>query len=185
MLILSLDVAGNPSKWIPIEKAAYYKAKGRVSWEIGDSSKVLRGGTSATTGLQSKLDIKPIIAISGSKFHVKDFSDPQFNRIQLIRRDKCICAYCGQQFKENELTLEHILPESRGGPTSWMNLVAACGPCNFRKNCRTPEEAKMPLLYLPYVPNRWEAFILGNRNILSDQMEFLLKGVSSQSRQLT
>jgi len=62
------------------------------------------------------------------------------------------------------------------------NLVAACKACNNRKADRTPEAAGMKLHYVPYVPNRYEAFILSNRKILADQMEFLLQGVPKSSR---
>jgi len=78
--------------------------------------------------------------------------------------------------------MEHIVPISKGGATSWMNLVAACKACNNRTANRTPEAAGMKLHYVPYVPNRYEAFILSNRKILADQMEFLLLGVPKSSR---
>ena len=55
-----------------------------------------------------------------------------------------------------------------------MNVVTACRACNHRKSNRTPEQARMPLLYAPYVPSLWEDFILRNRRILADQMEFLM-----------
>jgi hypothetical protein len=63
-----------------------------------------------------------------------------------------------------------------------MNSVTACRPCNTRKGNRAPEQANMPLLYVPYVPNRHEHFILRNRRILADQMEYLLAGVPRSSR---
>ena len=55
-----------------------------------------------------------------------------------------------------------------------MNVVTACRACNHRKSSRTPEQAGMALLYTPYVPSLWEDFILRNRRILADQMEFLM-----------
>jgi hypothetical protein len=63
-----------------------------------------------------------------------------------------------------------------------MNVVTACQSCNHRKGNRTPEQAKMPLLYTPYIPSLWEDFILRNRRILADQMEFLLAHVPKSSR---
>ena len=63
-----------------------------------------------------------------------------------------------------------------------MNLVTACGPCNGRKADRTPEEAGMPLVYLPYVPSLHEDMILRGRRILADQMDFLLASVPRSSR---
>lgn len=182
MKILTLDAAGNPSKWVDLEKAVYYKAKGLVAWELGESAKMFHGGTNAISGLQSMIDVRSIISVRGPVQPAWQFKDPTFDREQLLRRDRCTCAFCGQEFREAELTMDHIQPESRGGPTSWMNIVAACKACNLRKANRTPEEAKMPLLYVPYVPNRWETFILGNRRILADQMDFLLQGVPKHSR---
>jgi 5-methylcytosine-specific restriction endonuclease McrA len=74
------------------------------------------------------------------------------------------------------------VPESRGGRWTWMNLVTACGPCNGRKADRTPEEAGMPLLYLPYVPNRFEAFLLAGRHVRADVHEWLAARLPKDSR---
>ena len=181
-MILTLDAAGSPAQWSTLEKATYYYAKGLVAWDLGDAGTLLRGGVNAASGKRSTLDIKPIISIAGKANAVRDFRPPTLERRLLLRRDRCICAYCGETFRESELTLDHVQPESRKGPTSWMNLVAACKACNVRKDDRTPEEAHMPLLYVPYVPNRYEAFILSNRRILADQMEFLRQGLPEHSR---
>jgi 5-methylcytosine-specific restriction endonuclease McrA len=71
-------------------------------------------------------------------------------RRNIFRRDDHICQYCGAA---DRLTLDHVLPKSRGGPDSWENLVAACVPCNNRKGNRTPEEAGMPLRRAPFRPS--------------------------------
>ena len=68
------------------------------------------------------------------------------------------------------------------GIDTWMNVVTACRACNHRKSSRTPEQAGMPLLYTPYVPSLWEDFILRNRRILADQMEFLMAHIPKSSR---
>lgn len=182
MQVLSLDASGAPSEWLDLDKAAYYVAKGLVAWDLGETCKVLRGGTNALTGLQSTLEIKPIISVRTPRHVARNHKSPAFSREVLLRRDRCMCAYCGQVFRERDLTLDHITPESRGGATSWMNLVAACRACNCRKDNRTPEEARMPLLYVPYTPNLHEKFILANRVILADQAEFLLQSVPKHSR---
>ncbi len=77
-----------------------------------------------------------------------------FKRVRLCRenifiRDNYQCQYCGDHFSHKDLTLDHVLPVSRGGPKSWKNLVAACHKCNHKKSNRTPEEANMPLLNQP------------------------------------
>jgi len=72
------------------------------------------------------------------------------NRRNILRRDRYTCQYCGRQ--GGELTVDHVLPRSRGGRSTWENLVAACRSCNLKKGDRTPEEAGMRLLKLPRAP---------------------------------
>jgi 5-methylcytosine-specific restriction endonuclease McrA len=67
-------------------------------------------------------------------------------RSRIYIRDRFRCQYCGEKKAASELTLDHILPRSRGGDDSPMNIVTACSACNNRKSNRTPEEARMPLL---------------------------------------
>ena len=71
-------------------------------------------------------------------------------RRNVLRRDGHRCVYCGAA---ERLTLDHVLPKSRGGPDSWENLVAACTPCNNRKGNRTPEEAGMRMSKRPFRPS--------------------------------
>ena len=67
-------------------------------------------------------------------------------RLRIYMRDKFRCQYCGEKKSASELTLDHILPRSRGGDNSPVNIVTACVACNNRKSDRTPAEARMPLL---------------------------------------
>ncbi len=137
------------------------------------------------TGLRSELTVRSIIAVKGEpNKRAQQHRVPAFSREMLFARDRMLCAYCGQAFKISDLTSEHVHPQSKGGKTVWTNLVTACKPCNMRKSNRTPEQARMPLLYVPYSPNLHEAFILKNRKILADQMEFLMAGVPAHSRLL-
>lgn len=71
------------------------------------------------------------------------------SRKNILIRDGFTCLYCGEEFPSSELTLDHILPKSRGGASSWENLGSACYSCNNAKGSRTPEEAGMPLLRIP------------------------------------
>ena len=107
---------------------------------------------------------------------------PGLTNAKLFARDRNVCAYCGGHFHETELTREHIIPFAQNGRDIWMNVVTACRACNHRKSSRTPEQAHMPLLYAPYVPSLWEDFILRNRRILADQMEFLMAHLPKSSR---
>ena len=72
----------------------------------------------------------------------------------LLIRDGFECQYCGKALKEYNTTVDHIVPTSRGGERGWLNVVAACKPCNGKKDNRTPNEARMPLRGKPWVPTR-------------------------------
>jgi len=181
-LILQLDVAGNPSRWINYEQAAFYYAKDLVAWSMGADGFRLHGGKSRMTGARSFLDLNTIIAVRGQLGDKQLFRVPTLTNRTLFRRDQNMCAYCGDEFTASALTRDHITPRSRGGRDVWGNVVASCGPCNKLKDARTPEEAHMKLLYVPYAPNRAEYLILNNRTILADQMDFLKAKVTKESR---
>lgn len=73
-------------------------------------------------------------------------------RRTVLARDHYTCQYCGRQPSRKDLTVDHILPRSRGGHSTWENVVAACQRCNGRKGNRTPEEVGMKLLSKPAQP---------------------------------
>lgn len=78
----------------------------------------------------------------------------KLNRRNIYARDSSLCQYCGRKFSSNELTLDHVVPRSQGGQSSWDNLVCACVSCNSRKGGRTPRQAHMKLLRAPVRPKR-------------------------------
>ena len=126
--ILALDIAGNPFDWIAPEDAILYYALGKVAWELGGREFVFRGGYSRS-GVQSKIAVKPIIAIAGSEIMTRMFRTglPLTHQNDLLfKRDRYTCAYCGNRFAHKELSRDHILPRSRGGQDTWMNCVTAC-----------------------------------------------------------
>jgi HNH endonuclease len=184
--VLKLDISGVPESWISLEAAAGYYAVGAVAYELGSNVVTLRGGH-RHDGARSSLTIAPIIAISGASAAAKLLSaTPRLTRFnhKLFKRDRCVCAYCGGLFDEEKLEREHVVPLSRGGTDTWMNVVSACRSCNQLKGAKTPDEAGMPLLYLPYVPTRHEDLILQARaeHIVADQMEFLRANLPRASR---
>ena len=180
--VLKLSAQGLPQSWISLEQAVLHYAVDQVRWEMGTEIAVFHGGHNAITGRQSVIAINSIIGTHGVP-HINPFSlRPTLTNAKLFARDRCLCAYCGQQFCQHELTREHIQPMAQNGHDDWMNVVTACKPCNHRKGNRTPEQANMPLRYAPYVPSLWEDFILRNRCILSDQMDFLVSNLPSNSR---
>ena len=182
MDVLQLDVSGRPQAWITPREAAVLYACDAVAWTLGDTFQVLRGGIQRSSGLQSRIALHPIIAVRGNIPSRAWRQAPALSNQKLFARDRMVCAYCGGRFPADELTREHIVPTSRGGLDSWMNCITACRACNGRKGNRMPEEARMSLLYLPYVPSLHEDMILRGRRILADQMDFLLASVPRSSR---
>jgi 5-methylcytosine-specific restriction endonuclease McrA len=78
----------------------------------------------------------------------------KLNRRNLFARDSNRCQYCGKRFATSELSLDHVVPRSRGGQNTWENIVCACVRCNVRKGGRTPDEAGMKLIVPPRKPRR-------------------------------
>lgn len=171
--ILKLDVGGMPVGWIRWQTAATLYARERVCWEAGEERFAIMGGVCARTGARSRMEIGSIIAVADRSRRYAG-NCPLLTNRTLFQRDRNLCLYCGQQFPVSELTRDHVVPGSRGGESVWENCVTACRSCNQRKDDRTPEQARMKLLAVPYTPNLAEYLILSNRRILADQMEFLL-----------
>ncbi|MFN4261265.1 MAG: HNH endonuclease [Gemmataceae bacterium] len=78
----------------------------------------------------------------------------KFNRRNIFARDNNQCQYCGKKFPTTELSLDHVVPRSQGGQTTWENIVCACVSCNVRKGGRTPWQAHMSLIRKPDKPKR-------------------------------
>jgi len=180
--ILRLNVAGQPVEWLHWQEATCLYARGAVVWTLGETIREVTGGISRLTGLRSTIDLQSIIACAGHIFQKPRLIPPLTNRA-LFRRDLHACLYCGVTFGDRELTRDHIVPKSRGGRDIWTNVVSACKRCNQRKGCRTPEEAHMEILAVPYQPNNaeWLALINSDR-IRGDQMNFLKAQFSSNAR---
>lgn len=181
--ILVTDLSGTPREWQDFQTAACYYARGKVMWTVGDPVKTFLGGKNAD-GETSRIDVNPVIGVSGPLVGQKwlERTSKYVEREILYMRDRFICAYCGDKVVPSKLTIDHVHPKSRGGKNVWENAVTACKPCNHTKADRTPEEAGMPLLYVPYIPTLAEKYILKNRNILSDQMDFLESKIPVNSR---
>ena len=101
---------------------------------------------------------------------------PPLSRGNILARDNFTCQYCSKDLSSREATLDHVVPRSQGGKTTWENIVCACGSCNRRKGGRTPREARMKLLKKPIkpdwlpvlhiklhgnVPEAWQLFLAG------------------------
>jgi len=78
----------------------------------------------------------------------------RFSRRNILARDEHRCQYCGKRLPLAQLSLDHVTPKSRGGKSTWTNVVTACTPCNTRKGGRMPWEASMKLRKVPAVPKK-------------------------------
>ena len=174
--VLRTDAAGMPLDWVTFEEAARCYSIGRVLYSCGNLLYKVHGGINALSGKQSVLEINSIIATDGenqSKRHRLMSYTPPLSNKTLFARDNMTCLYCGHVFAYSELSRDHVTPISQHGKNVWANLVTACKRCNSYKAGRTPEQAAMQLLAVPFTPTHAEYVYLRGRRVLADQMEFL------------
>lgn len=165
---LLLDSSWQPLKIIPAQKGLILDMKGRVI-VVEFHDRIIR----------SQHDEWILPSVIALKQYVRAARpiEVAFSRQNVFIRDDRTCAYCGKRFAKKHLTIDHVMPKSRGGPDTWLNIVSACRSCNHTKRDRTPEEAKMPLQFFPFKPDRqtlikyeendmpeeWYAFLGGGR----------------------
>lgn len=175
--ILIVDPGGAPKYWVSRREAILYAVKEDIVWIPPTASKeTVYGGTCVATGELSQVEIASIMAIRGpmlAKLMATAIKTPKVSNKALFVRDHHRCAYCGEYFDTELLTKDHIKPKTNGGKNTWMNLITSCKPCNGRKADRTPEKAKMPLKYKPYVPSPMEYLWFRNRTMSHEQIEYL------------
>lgn len=175
--VLRTDVAGMPLEWVGFEDVARLITLEQIAYSHGQTLFTIHGGINADSGLRSSIDIPSIIATHGDTYSKitsnANYTPPLSNRT-LFKRDGNICLYCGEHFRKELLSRDHITPVSKGGLDQWQNVVTACKRCNHHKANRTPEQAGMALLAVPFAPTHAEYIYLKSRRVLADQMDFLL-----------
>jgi 5-methylcytosine-specific restriction endonuclease McrA len=90
------------------------------------------------------------------KQYITQGRKPAFTRFNVFLRDRFACQYCGSALPAHDLTFDHIVPRSRGGRTTWNNVVTACAPCNLKKGGRMPSECGMMPRRIPEQPSMWQ-----------------------------
>ena len=170
---LLLNPGTRPIAWATWQELVILHCRGLVQQPMGEIVYRVRGGYSRETGDRSLVEV-PSIAVVGEARHPGDRVPlPRRENRELYRRDQWTCLYCGGHFDRRELSRDHVHPASRGGLDRWENVATACRRCNRLKGGRTPEEARMPLLAVPYAPVHAEWMVLTGRDIRGDQMEIL------------
>lgn len=92
-------------------------------------------------------------------------------RIGVFTRDRFRCAFCGGRFSSQDLTFDHLVPRSKAGRTSWLNILTACGPCNLAKGNRSLKQLGWELRYEPYHPTIAQLNAIGATLILPTEVE--------------
>ena len=174
--ILRTDIAGRPMEWIDFREAVKLVCLDQIGYCLGPRLFVVHGGINRA-GQRSEVEVNAIMATLGVNPHSPgpDHSYiPPLSNNALFKRDHHLCMYCGNHFNKRDLSRDHIRPRRVGGEDTWNNVVTACKRCNNLKADRTPEQAGMQLLAIPFTPTRAEYVYLQGKRILADQMEFLL-----------
>ena len=182
--VLRTDVAGMPLEWIDYREAVRLYHTEQVAYACGTHLYTLHGGYSAFDGRRSKIDVSSIIATRGTGqglAFVRDQYVPPLNNRTLFKRDADLCLYCATRFQTRDLTRDHITPLSQGGGDVWGNVATACRRCNNHKGGRTPEQAGMELIAVPFTPTYAEYIYLKGRRVLADQMQYLLAHIPRSS----
>ena len=128
-----------------------YRTFGFESWK--DAADYAREAARYLHGCDWKILVPEIIVLTN--YAGINMRQVKFSRRNIFERDGYTCQYCGKRFRRQDLTIDHVLPRSRGGVSRWDNVALACLPCNARKDDRTPREAGMKLRQEPKQP-RWE-----------------------------
>ncbi len=174
--ILHTDVTGMPLEWIDYQQAVRLYHAEQVAYTCGMVLYTVRGGINARSGLRSIVTVNSIIATQGGVYaRMRSRQDyvPPLSNAALFRRDCNTCLYCGETFPFRDLSRDHVRPIVQGGRDRWNNVVTACKSCNHTKGGKTPEQAGMQLLAIPFTPNHAEYVYLQGRRVLADQMDFL------------
>ena len=127
-------------------------------YEFADWAELSAAEHDSVATINRRIRVPRVLVLSAFEHLPK--SRVRFSRLNIYARDGDTCQYCGRKLARSELNLDHILPRSQGGKTSWENVVCSCVPCNLKKGGQTPEQANMKLLKRPVRP-RWTPFFRG------------------------
>ncbi|WPT15217.1 hypothetical protein PSENEW3_00003158 [Picochlorum sp. SENEW3] len=138
----------------PIDVINWQRA---ICMELLQKADVLEYYDTAISSVSEQFFLPAVMRARWYGGNVGRFSRVPFNRRNVMLRDGLMCQYCG---KTKDLTLDHVIPQSKGGPNTWENLVTACSPCNTRKGDSTLRELRWKLMKKPREPSPWDMGII-------------------------
>lgn len=141
--VLVLNATYEPLSVVPLRRAVLLLLK--------EKAEIVEAAQAWLRSERSQLPVPLVIRLVCYVRLPRRLSLP-ISRRTVLARDHYTCQYCGEQPGRTQLTIDHVIPRSRGGETCWENVVTACGPCNRRKGSRTPDEAHMPVRHTPRRP---------------------------------
>jgi 5-methylcytosine-specific restriction endonuclease McrA len=127
-------------------------------YEFADWAQLSAAEHESVSTINRRIRVPRVVVLSAYEHLPK--GRVRFSRLNIYARDSDTCQYCGKKLARSELNLDHVLPRSQGGKTSWENVVCSCVPCNLKKGGRTPDQASMKILKKPVRP-RWTPFFRG------------------------
>lgn len=138
-LVLNADC--RPLSYYPLSLWSWQDA---VKAMVLDRVNVLSHYDRAARSASAEIRLPSVISL---KEYIRGSRSPAFTRFNVFLRDRFSCQYCGQRFAAHDLTFDHVIPRSRGGRSTWDNVVTACSSCNLRKADRMPTRSNgfMPL----------------------------------------
>jgi len=183
--VLVLNKRWLPLRTVTVQEAIGLVAKGSafilepetyaqhhlVSWNDVSRAKAALGAGAVIRS--SYLTLVPPEVIILSKYEKQGASNVIFSRRNLFKRDRYTCQYCGVQPGPDSLTMDHLIPRSKGGKSVWDNVVLACVECNKRKADKTPEQAGMKLRKVPKKPS-WKTLMQVNPRLHRESWETFL-----------
>jgi 5-methylcytosine-specific restriction endonuclease McrA len=147
-LVLNADY--RPLSYLPLSTWPWQEA---VKAVFRESVVVVSEYERTVRSPSTEIHLPSVLAL---KEYLSQSQKPAFTRFNVFLRDRFRCQYCGKKFKTRELTFDHLIPKSRGGRTTWENIVTACQKCNISKGNRMPNEVDMYPLYKPERPGIYQ-----------------------------
>lgn len=154
--------------YYPINVINWKKA---IELSLDSKNNVLKYYDEYISTVSTKFQLPAVIVITD---YIGINTTLNYSKYRVFIRDGHICSYCGERFKKSELTIDHVIPKSKGGTTGWKNCVTSCNKCNSKKGDKTPSEAGMELKIVPFAPKYDYNYFLNWNGVVPKEWEELL-----------